>query len=60
MDKWPYFIFEENIKLVNEITEEEENNNRESEEAQKAGMPNFDANAMMKNASSLTQNLPKY
>lgn len=60
MDNWPYYIFEENIKLVNEIIEEEDKNNKESEDAQKAGMPNFDANSMMKNASNLTQNLPKY
>lgn len=60
MDNWPYWMFEENIKIVNEIVEEEEKNKKTEEEAQHKNMPNFDANSMMKNASNMTSNLPKF
>ena len=60
MDEWPFWMFEENIKIVNEIVEEEESNRKKEEETQQKNMPNFDANSMMKNASNMTSNLPKY
>ena len=60
MDKWPFWMFEENIKLVNEIVEEEDNNRKKDEEGQQKNMPNFDANSMMKNASNMTNNMPKF
>lgn len=62
MDEWPFWMFEENVKLVNEIIEEEESNRKNQESEQ--GMGNFDANAMMKNANNMTNNMssqiPKY
>lgn len=58
MDKWPYWMFEENIKTVNEIVEEEENDRKKQEKDQK--LPNFDANSIMKNASNITNNIPKF
>jgi hypothetical protein len=51
MDNWPFWMLEENVKLVNEIMEEEESNRKRDEESQQKGMP--DTNAMMKNASSM-------
>lgn len=54
IDNWPFWLFEENIKLVNEIVEEE-NDNRKKEENE-SSMGNFDANSMMKNAQSMTNN----
>jgi len=60
MDNWPFWMFEENIKLVNEIVEEEESNRKKEEESQQKGMPNFDANSMMRNASSMASNVPKF
>lgn len=60
MDEWPFWMFEENIKMVNEIVEEEETNRKKQESEQQKGMPNFDANSMMKNASNMTGNLPKF
>jgi len=60
MDEWPFWMFEENIKLVNEIVEEEDTNRKKQEQDQQKGMPNFDANSMMKNASNLTNNMPKF
>jgi hypothetical protein len=60
MDEWPFWMFEENIKLVNEIAEEEETSRKKQESEQQKGMPNFDANSMMKNASNMTNNIPKF
>ena len=31
MDEWPFWMFEENIKLVNEIAEEEETSRKKQE-----------------------------
>lgn len=60
MDEWPFWMFEENIKLVNEIIEEEDSEKKKQEGEQSKGMPNFDANSMMKNASSFSNNIPKF
>ena len=60
MDEWPFWMFEENIKMVNEIIEEEETEKKKQEGEQSKGMPNFDANSMMKNASNLSSNIPKF
>jgi len=54
MDNWPYWLFEENVKLVNEILEEEDSNQKKQEDGQGG---NFDANSMMKNASNMTNNM---
>lgn len=62
MDEWPFWMFEENVKLVNEIIEEEDSNRKKQEGEQSMG--NFDANSMMKNATNMTNNMssqiPKY
>jgi len=57
MDKWPFWLFEENINLVNEIVEEEDKHRKDEESEQQKSMGNFDANSMMKNA---TNNMPKF
>ena len=51
MDEWPFWMFEENIKLVNEIVEEEDNQRKKDEGEQQKGMP--DTSSMMKNASNM-------
>ncbi len=51
MDKWPFWMFEENIKIVNEIVSEEEKSRKKEEDQQKTSMP--DTNSMMKS-------MPKY
>lgn len=56
IDKWPFWMFEENIKLVNEIVEEEDSNRKKQEDNQSGSMGNFDANSMMKNAQNMTNN----
>jgi hypothetical protein len=59
MDDWPFWMFEENIKLVNEIVEEEDKQRKKDEEGQQKGMP--DTNSMMKNASNMSNiNMPKF
>jgi len=47
-------MFEENIKLVNEIAEEEESNRKKQEGEQTKGMP--DTNSMMRNMSNMSSN----
>jgi hypothetical protein len=56
MDLWPFWLFEENIKLVNEIVEEEESQRKKQEGDQSKSLPNYDTNSMMKNASSFGSN----
>ena len=58
MDRWPFWMFEENIKIVNEIAEEEEKQKKHDEQGQSASMP--DTNSMMRNASNMTNNMPKF
>jgi hypothetical protein len=60
MDLWPFWMLEENIKLVNEILEEEDSNKKKEEESQRGSMP--DTSSMMRNAQSMTNNMqmPKF
>ena len=62
INTWPFWMFEENIKLVNEIIEEEENKQKKQEENQSNSMGNFDANSMIKNAQNMTNKFksPKF
>ena len=60
MDEWPFWMLEENIKLVNEILEEEDKKQKKEEEGQRGSMP--DTGSMMRNAQSMTNNMqmPKF
>ena len=60
MDEWPYWMFEENINIVNEIIEEGENQRKKDEESQSTSMP--DTSSMMKSAQNMTSNMqmPKF
>jgi hypothetical protein len=62
MDNWPFWMFEENVKLVNEILEDEEKSRKKDEEQQQKSMGGYNPDSMMKNASSFTNNLsiPKF
>jgi len=51
IDSWPYWMLEENIKIVNELTEEEEKQRKKEDSSQK--MPNFNPSSMMNNMSSM-------
>ncbi len=54
IDSWPYWMFEENIKLVNELTEEEEKQ-RKKEEGEQGKIPNmnFNPSSYMNNISNM-------
>jgi hypothetical protein len=51
IDSWPFWMLEENIKIVNELTEEEEKRQKKEEGMQK--MPNFNPSSMMNGMSSM-------
>ncbi len=62
MDDWPFWMFEENIKIVNEIIEEEEKERKKQEGEQNKNMPNFDSSSMMKSATNMSNSfsMPKF
>jgi hypothetical protein len=51
IDSWPFWMLEENIKIVNELTEEEEKQRKKEDSSQK--MPNFNPSSVMNNMSSM-------
>ena len=51
IDSWPFWMLEENIKIVNELAEEEEKQRKKEESSQK--MPNFNPSSMMNSMSSI-------
>ncbi len=58
IDSWPFWLFEENILIVNEIVEEEEKGKKEQEKSSMDS--NFDPSSMMKNMQNMTNNIPKF
>jgi hypothetical protein len=56
INEWPYWMFEENVKIVNEILEEEENKRNAGSEEQQAQMGNFNPDSIMKSAESIKNN----
>ncbi len=53
MDDWPYWMLEENIKIVNELIEEEEKQRKSSEGDQAKNTPNFNPSSYMKEMSGM-------
>ena len=53
IDSWPYWMFEENIKIVNELTDEEEKERKKEEESHKTNTPNFNPSSMMNSVSGM-------
>lgn len=53
IDDWPFWMLEENIKIVNEIAEDEERSRKKQEEKQASGMPNFNASSYMNQMSNM-------
>jgi len=51
MNEWPYWMMEENIRIVNELTEEEEKRQKKEEGMQK--MPNFNPGSYMNQMSGM-------
>lgn len=53
IDNWPYWLLEENVKIVNELTDEEEKQRKKEEDNQKMGTPNFNPSSYMNNISGM-------
>ncbi len=53
MDNWPFWMLEENVKIVNQIQEEEEKHRKKEDEKQKSGMPNFNPSSYMNQMSGM-------
>ena len=53
IDDWPFWMLEENIKIVNQIAEEEEKQKKGQEEKQMSNMPNFNPSSYMNQMSSM-------
>lgn len=53
IDRWPFWMIEEYISIVNEMTEEEEKNRKNEEQSQKSSMPNFNPTSMMNTMNSM-------
>jgi hypothetical protein len=47
MDNWPFWQFEENIKIINDLTEEEESQRKKQESAQQSNTPSFNPSSYM-------------
>ena len=60
IDSWPFWMLEENIKIVNELNEEEEKQRKQDEESQQKGMPNFNPNQIMSGVSNLGSNFGNF
>lgn len=53
-------MLEENIKLVNEIIEEEDSQRKKQEDDQNRAMPNMDPSSTMKNMSNSMPNMGNF
>ena len=61
IDGWPFWMFEENIKLVNELIEEEEKEKKKQEDDHSKSMP--DTSSMMQGAGNFSApnfSMPKF
>jgi len=58
VDTWPYYEFEEYIKLLNKKNEEEKKRHEEEERQQKMNMP--DVNKMSKGFTPPNFNMPNF
>lgn len=54
IDNWPFWMLEENIKIVNELTEEEEKQRKKEEDTQQKSMPNFNPSSYMNQMNSMS------
>lgn len=51
---WPFWQFEENTKIINELAEEEDKHRKKEEEKQKMNTPNFNPSSYMNNINSMS------
>lgn len=53
IDNWPFWMFEENIKLINELNDEENKGKKQQQEEQSDMMGNMNPSSYMKGMSSM-------
>ncbi len=54
IDGWPFWMFEENIRIINELTEEEEKQRKKQEGEQQKNTPNFNPGSYMSSMNSMS------
>jgi hypothetical protein len=54
IDNWPFWMFEENIKIVNELTDEEEKQKKKQDDDQQKNTPNFNPSSYMNSMNSMS------
>jgi len=54
IDNWPFWMLEQNIKIVNELTEEEEKLQKKQEEQQNKSIPNFNPSSYMSQINNIS------
>jgi hypothetical protein len=53
IDNWPFWMLEENISIINELTEQEDAQRKKEEEGQQKSMPNFNPGSYMNQMNSM-------
>jgi len=53
IDNWAFWMFEEVVKIINEIVEEEDKQQKKQKEEQSSGMGNLNPSSYMKSMSSM-------
>lgn len=53
MDQWDFWRFEENIKIINELTDEEESQRKKQENAQQSNTSSFNPGSYMNKMGSM-------
>jgi len=56
LDCWPFWMLEENISIINEISDEEDKQRKKDEENQQNSMPNFNPGSYMNNMNNMMNN----
>ena len=56
MNDWPFWMLEENVSIINDLTDEEENQRKKDEDQQNKSMPNFNPGSYMNQMSSMANN----
>ena len=56
LDCWPFWMLEENISIINEISDEEDKQRKKDEESQQKSMPNFNPSSYMNNMNNMMNN----
>jgi hypothetical protein len=56
MNDWPFWMLEESVSIINDLTDEEEKQRNKEEDQQNKSMPNFNPGSYMSQMSSMANN----